>query len=43
VSVNCTNIVHRVAGDWKLVHHHADKSEKIGKSLETIAEKGSLP
>jgi ketosteroid isomerase-like protein len=41
--VNCTNVVHKDGGVWKLVHHHADKSEKIGKSLETIAETGALP
>jgi len=24
--VNCTNIVHRIDGTWKLVHHHADQA-----------------
>ena len=24
--VNCTNIVHRINGVWKLVHHHADQA-----------------
>jgi ketosteroid isomerase-like protein len=24
--VNCTNIVHRVGGAWKLVHHHAEQA-----------------
>jgi ketosteroid isomerase-like protein len=41
--VNCTNVLHKDGGAWKIVHHHADKSQKIEKSLGTIAETGKLP
>ncbi len=26
LEANCTNIVHRIDGVWKLVHHHADQA-----------------
>jgi ketosteroid isomerase-like protein len=42
-TVNCTNVLYRDGGAWKLVHHHADRSQKIENALETIAETGSLP
>ena len=32
--LSCTNVVHRVDGTWKLVHHHADKSPTLEKTLE---------
>ena len=39
LSVNCTNVVHRVDGQWKLVHHHADQAPPpwqaaIGKMVQ---------
>ena len=27
LSLNCTNIVHRIDGIWKIVHHHADQAQ----------------
>jgi ketosteroid isomerase-like protein len=33
----CTNVLHRVDGQWKLVHHHADKSPRMAAALEKIA------
>ena len=27
LSLNCTNIVHRIDGVWKIVHHHADQAQ----------------
>jgi hypothetical protein len=24
--VNCTNVVHRIGGEWKVVHHHPDQA-----------------
>jgi ketosteroid isomerase-like protein len=36
----CTNVIHRVDGEWKVIHHHADKSPKMGAALEKIAEDG---
>jgi len=27
LSLNCTNILHRIAGVWKIVHHHADQAQ----------------
>jgi ketosteroid isomerase-like protein len=40
LSVNCTNVVHRVDGAWKLVHHHADQAPPpwqaaIGKMVQS--------
>jgi ketosteroid isomerase-like protein len=39
LSVNCTNIVHRIDGEWKLVHHHSDQAPpdwqaEIGKMVQ---------
>ncbi len=33
----CTNVLHRVGGVWKIIHHHADKSPAMGAALEKIA------
>jgi ketosteroid isomerase-like protein len=41
-TVSCTNVLHRAGGAWKLVHHHADKSQKIEQTMTAIAE-GSAP
>ncbi|HEY0469014.1 MAG TPA: nuclear transport factor 2 family protein [Polyangiaceae bacterium] len=27
LGLNCTNIVHRINGVWKIVHHHADQAQ----------------
>jgi ketosteroid isomerase-like protein len=37
--LNCTNIVHRIDGVWKIVHHHADQAPPdwqaaIGRMVE---------
>jgi ketosteroid isomerase-like protein len=39
-SLACTNVLHRADGAWKVVHHHADKSPKMGAALEKIAKGG---
>lgn len=39
-TIACTNVLHRVDGVWKIVHHHADKSPKMGAALERIAKGG---
>jgi ketosteroid isomerase-like protein len=36
----CTNVLTRMDGVWKIVHHHADKSPKMGAALEKIAQGG---
>jgi len=28
----CTNVLHRMDGVWKVIHHHADKSPKMGEA-----------
>ncbi len=38
VELSCTNVVHRVDGKWKLVHHHADKSPKLEAGLAKTVE-----
>jgi ketosteroid isomerase-like protein len=35
-AIACTDVLHRDAGEWKLVHHHADKSPKMEAALEKI-------
>lgn len=34
----CTNVLQRVAGEWKLIHHHADPSPAMGAALEKMLE-----
>jgi hypothetical protein len=39
LAINCTNIVHRIDGIWKIVHHHADQAPPewqaaIGRMVE---------
>jgi ketosteroid isomerase-like protein len=36
--LNCTNILHRVNGVWKVIHHHPDKAPSMIASLEKKAE-----
>ena len=36
----CTNVLHRVDGQWKITHHHADKAPGMGAALERIAREG---
>jgi ketosteroid isomerase-like protein len=36
-SLACTNILHRMDGVWKIIHHHVDKSPAMGAALEKIA------
>jgi hypothetical protein len=38
--LNCTNVVVRLDGAWKLVHHHADKSSGVEAALEQAALEG---
>lgn len=40
LSVNCTNVLIKLAGVWKLVHHHSDQADEdyqkaIGRLVET--------
>ncbi len=39
--LNCTNVLHRIDGVWKIVHHHADKSSAIEAALEKNLEDAS--
>jgi hypothetical protein len=32
----CTNSLQRLAGEWKIIHHHADSSPGMQKALERI-------
>jgi ketosteroid isomerase-like protein len=36
----CTNVLQRIDGVWKVIHHHADKSPKMGAALEQIIAGG---
>jgi ketosteroid isomerase-like protein len=35
--LNCTNVLHRVDGVWKVIHHHPDKAPSFEASLEKMA------
>jgi ketosteroid isomerase-like protein len=39
-SLPCTNVLHRVNGAWKVVHHHSNRSPKMEAALEKIAKEG---
>lgn len=32
----CTNVLSRIAGEWKLVHHHADTGPAMAVALEKM-------
>ncbi len=36
----CTNVLRRVDGTWKLIHHHADKAPGMGIAAENFARGG---
>lgn len=36
--VNVTNVLERVDGAWKLVHHHADKSPGLAAAITKLIE-----
>jgi ketosteroid isomerase-like protein len=36
-TMNCTNVLRRIDGAWKLVHHHADRTPALEQSLEAMA------
>ncbi len=36
--LNCTNVLQRVGGVWKVVHHHADKDANVEKALAKLLE-----
>jgi ketosteroid isomerase-like protein len=35
-TMNCTNVLRRIDGVWKIVHHHADRTPAVEKSLERM-------
>src|SRR3974390_613821 len=35
--MNCTNILHRVNGVWKIIHHHPDRAPNMESSMEKLA------
>jgi len=37
VELACTNVLQRLAGEWKIVHHHIDKSPVVAAAFERIA------
>jgi len=40
-ALSCTNVLVRRDGEWKLVHHHADKSPGLAATLEKLALQGA--
>jgi hypothetical protein len=36
----CTNVLQKLGGAWKIIHHHADKSPRMGAALEKLASEG---
>jgi hypothetical protein len=39
-SIACTNVLRKVDGKWKIVHHHADKAPAMGAAAEKFARGG---
>ncbi len=37
----CTNVLQKLDGAWKVIHHHADKSPAMGVALERILAEGT--
>jgi ketosteroid isomerase-like protein len=35
--LNCTNVLRRIDGAWKIIHHHADRASAIDEGLEKMA------
>jgi ketosteroid isomerase-like protein len=38
--LNCTNILQRMNGAWKVIHHHPDKAPSMAANLEKMATQG---
>jgi ketosteroid isomerase-like protein len=38
--LSCTNVLQKLGGEWKIIHHHADKSPRMGAALEKLASEG---
>ena len=38
--LSCTNVLRKLDGVWKVVHHHADKSPEMAAALEAMIEEG---
>jgi len=36
----CTNVLRRVDGVWKVIHHHADRAPALGVAAEKFASSG---
>lgn len=34
----CTNVLQRIDGQWKIIHHHADPSPGMARALEKMLE-----
>jgi ketosteroid isomerase-like protein len=34
--LNCTNVLEKIDGTWKIIHHHADPSPKMAAALERM-------
>jgi ketosteroid isomerase-like protein len=40
ISLNCTNVLRRIDGEWKIVHHHADRAQSMEANMEQLAAEG---
>jgi ketosteroid isomerase-like protein len=36
----CTNVLRRINGAWKVIHHHADPARALGAAAEKFAREG---
>jgi ketosteroid isomerase-like protein len=39
-TIACTNVLRRVDGVWKIIHHHADKAPAMSAAAEKYAREG---
>jgi ketosteroid isomerase-like protein len=38
VELNCTNILHKVDGVWKIIHHHPDRIPDFAETVEKLCD-----
>jgi hypothetical protein len=39
-AIACTNVLRRIDGTWKVIHHHADKAPKMAATAEQFIRAG---
>lgn len=40
VDLLCTNVLQRLDGEWRVIHHHVDKSDVVAAAFERLVREG---